>query len=68
MKYLVEMASRGMICIPTFMKIATGVQAILRFCLRNLRGYNVGITDERDLCITPLSWDTYTCTDTQTTR
>jgi hypothetical protein len=30
------------------MKIYAGVQAILRFCLRNLRGYNVGITDGRD--------------------
>jgi hypothetical protein len=30
------------------MKIGTGVQAILRFCLRNFRGRNVGITDERD--------------------
>jgi hypothetical protein len=29
------------------MKIGTGVQAILRFCLRNLRGFNVGITDGR---------------------
>jgi hypothetical protein len=29
------------------MKFGTGVQAILRFCLRNLRGCNVGITDVR---------------------
>jgi hypothetical protein len=26
------------------MKIGAGVQAVLRFCLRNLRGCNVGIT------------------------
>jgi hypothetical protein len=32
-----------------FMKIGTGVQAILRFCFRNLRDCNVGVTDGRDL-------------------
>jgi hypothetical protein len=35
----------GMIRIPSFMKFHTDVQAIIRFCLRNLRGCNVGITD-----------------------
>jgi hypothetical protein len=30
------------------MNNGAGAQAILRFCLRNLRGCNVGITDERD--------------------
>jgi hypothetical protein len=44
MKYAVEITS-----LPSFMKIGTGVQAILRFCLRNLRGCDVGITDRRDL-------------------
>jgi hypothetical protein len=39
----------GMINITIFMKIGTGVRAILRFCLGSLRGYNVGITDGRDL-------------------
>jgi hypothetical protein len=39
-----------------FTKIGTGVQAILRCCLRNLRGCNVGITDGRDLWIMPLRW------------
>jgi uncharacterized protein YraI len=39
----VEMGSGGMICIPDFMKIGTGVQAVLRFCLRKLKGCNVGI-------------------------
>jgi hypothetical protein len=48
MKYAVEMVSCGIICIPSFMKIDTGVQVILRFCLRNLRGYNVGTADGRD--------------------
>jgi hypothetical protein len=49
MKYAVEMGSGGMIYTPTFMKTGTGVQAILRFCLSNLRGCTVGITDGRDL-------------------
>jgi hypothetical protein len=48
--YAIEMAACGMIYLPSFMKIGTGVQAILRLlCLRNLRGCNVGITDRRDL-------------------
>jgi hypothetical protein len=38
-----------MINIPSFMKIGIGVQAILRFCLENLRGCNVGITEGMDL-------------------
>jgi hypothetical protein len=44
----VEMGSCGMIYTPSFMKTATGVQEILRFCLRNLRSCNVGITDGKD--------------------
>jgi hypothetical protein len=47
--YAVEMASSGTIYLPYFMKIGTGIQAILRFCLRNLRSYNVSITYGRDL-------------------
>jgi hypothetical protein len=31
------------------MNIGIGVQAILRYCLRNLRGCNVGIIEGRDL-------------------
>jgi hypothetical protein len=46
--YAVEIGSGGMIHLP-FMKIGVGVQAVLKFCLRNLRGCNVGVTDERDL-------------------
>jgi hypothetical protein len=38
------------------MKIGTGVQAILGFCLRNLRGCNVDITDGRDFRIAALRW------------
>jgi hypothetical protein len=51
MIYATEMVSGGMIYmyIPSFMKIGTGVQAILRLYLRNLRGYNVDITGGKDL-------------------
>jgi hypothetical protein len=49
MKYATEMDLRAMIYIPSFMKIVTGVQAILTIYLINLRGCNVGITDGRDL-------------------
>jgi hypothetical protein len=38
MKYSLEMVSDDM-------KIGTSVQAILKFCLSNLKGCNVGITD-----------------------
>jgi hypothetical protein len=31
MMYAIDMASCGMIYLPSFMKIGTGVQAILRF-------------------------------------
>jgi hypothetical protein len=47
----VEMVLCGMIYMPIFMKIGTGVQAILRFCLRNLRSCNIVITDGRALRI-----------------
>jgi hypothetical protein len=49
MKCIVEMDSGGMIYIPSFMKIDTGVEGILGFCLRNLKGQNAGVTDGRDL-------------------
>jgi hypothetical protein len=49
MKYAIKMASCGMIYIPSFMKVDKGVEVILRFCLRNLRGCNAGITDGRNL-------------------
>jgi hypothetical protein len=39
------MASCGMIHVPIFMKISRGVQAKLKFCLRNLKVYNVAIND-----------------------
>jgi hypothetical protein len=49
MKCAFEMASCGMTYIPSFNKIGKGVRTVLRFYLRNLRGCNVGITDQRDL-------------------
>jgi hypothetical protein len=41
MIYTVEMASYDMIYVPSFVNITTGVQAILRFALSNLRGCNI---------------------------
>jgi hypothetical protein len=49
MMYAIEMASSGMIYLPSFMKTGTGIQAILIFCLRNLRGWNVCIIHGREL-------------------
>jgi hypothetical protein len=46
-KYITETASGG-ICISTFLKIGTGVHAIL-FCFRISRWCNVGISEGRDL-------------------
>jgi hypothetical protein len=40
--------------ITSFIKTGTGVQAILKSDLRNLRDCNAGIIDRRDLWITPL--------------
>jgi hypothetical protein len=45
MKYAVEMGSDDMIGTQNFLKIGTGGQAILRYCLSNLKSSNVGITD-----------------------
>jgi hypothetical protein len=56
MTYAVEMASCGIICLPSFLKFGTGVQAMLRFCLRNLAGCIVGIIDGRSVWRTPLRW------------
>jgi hypothetical protein len=57
MMHVFDMASCGMIYLPSFVKIGTGIQAILRFGLRNSRGCNVGITDGRDFfLIMPLRW------------
>jgi uncharacterized protein YraI len=58
MIYAVEVASGVIIytCLPSFMKIATGFQAVLRFCLRDFKGCNVGITEGRNLRSAPLGW------------
>jgi hypothetical protein len=45
-----------MIFLASFMKIGTGVQAILRVCFSNLKCCNIGITDGRDLLYRPLKW------------
>jgi hypothetical protein len=45
LEYAVEMA----LYIKSFMKVGTGLQATLRYCLGNLRDCIVGITDVRDL-------------------
>jgi hypothetical protein len=42
MMYAVEMASCGMMTLPSFMKISRDFRAILRFALSNLNCCNVG--------------------------
>jgi hypothetical protein len=49
MLYAVVMPSCGMIFIPSFKKIDTGVQTKLRFCLNSLNGYNVGTTEMEEI-------------------
>jgi hypothetical protein len=49
MLYAVEMASPGILYLQSIMKIGTGIQAILRFCLSNWKGRCVRIIDVRDL-------------------
>jgi hypothetical protein len=51
------MGSGGMINIPNFMTSEWGIKVKLRFCLINLRGCNVGITDGRNLRSMLLRWD-----------
>jgi hypothetical protein len=38
-----------MIYNPSFKEFGKNVQAIIRFCLKKFRGFNIGITDGRDL-------------------
>jgi hypothetical protein len=54
--YAIDITSDGMGYIPSCMKIGTGVQTILRFCLRNLRDCNVRITDGKELGSAALRW------------
>jgi hypothetical protein len=49
----------------SFIKIGTGVQTILRFCLSNLKCCNTAITDGRDLWCTPLKWAKVSCYNTK---
>jgi hypothetical protein len=49
MKCIVQMGSGDVIGIPSFMKISTDVEGILRFCLSHLKGCNVGRTGGSDL-------------------
>jgi hypothetical protein len=39
------MSSCGIVYVASLVKVVTVVQATSRFCLSNLRGYNVGISD-----------------------
>jgi hypothetical protein len=48
-KYIFEVGSHGMIYIPNVMKICSGIQIMLRLYHNNLSGFNIGITDGRDL-------------------
>jgi hypothetical protein len=40
----------------SFTEIFKGFQATIRFCLKILKLYNVGIIDEKELCSAPLRW------------
>jgi hypothetical protein len=45
----IVIGSDGMMYLPSFIKIDSGVQAIIMFYLRNLKNCNVGITIGRDI-------------------
>jgi hypothetical protein len=45
----VKMGSNGIIYILTLVKIGRDIEGISRFCLSNLKGYNNGISERRDL-------------------
>jgi hypothetical protein len=47
--YAVEMPSCGIIFLPSFIKIGTGIQVILRFCVSNLIGCNICKTKGMEL-------------------
>jgi hypothetical protein len=44
-----QMALYGTIYVSRFVKIATGVRAILKFCINSFGDCNIGITDGKDL-------------------
>jgi uncharacterized protein YraI len=47
MKYAVDTASGDITYIPSFMKIGSGVRVMVKLCLVDLKGCNVGITEGR---------------------
>jgi hypothetical protein len=47
----------GLSGIPRFMTTGRRVQALFGYCLSNMRGCNVGITDGSDLWSATLKWD-----------
>jgi hypothetical protein len=49
MKCTAEMDSDGILHIPSVMEISKGFEGILRLYLSNSKGWNVGITDGRNL-------------------
>jgi hypothetical protein len=48
MRYSGEMVLNGIIYKLNIMKIGTGVEGILRSCLKYLKGCNIGTTDGND--------------------
>jgi hypothetical protein len=46
--YAVEMPSRSIISLSSFMKIGAGVKAILRFCVNNLKAVMLVLLKERN--------------------
>jgi hypothetical protein len=56
MRYIVEMASAGVIYIPSFIRIGSGHSDNIKITPWQSESCNVGITDGRDLRITPLRW------------
>jgi hypothetical protein len=49
MKCTVEMNSGGILYVASVMEIGKDFEGILRLYLSNLKGWNIGITDGRDL-------------------
>jgi hypothetical protein len=49
MKCITEMGSGGIIYIPSFMKICTGIRIILRFYLQQFENLYFGIIEGRNL-------------------
>lgn len=47
MKYVVQMASCGIIYLWSFKQIGRGIQAVLRFSHRHLRSCNIGISGRK---------------------